>query len=1096
MKAVARRNVCIIIVFILYCIFVWFFSSQIRDVEIMVSTSESTNDGTVVQIFWNAGEGYNAENSLQLEIMDAQGSMIISQEIVEGIISCRWDPTNVQRDIVYTSIWINGNKVELSEFASWIESTEQCTVQIKKEGNSTELNIMVYGNDPQFFMGQGFTENIRKATSLPTQTKGLLTLIGLVGTAIGIFFKEIVKGIRWCLKRIEEKFGNVARSHPVCLTICCILLLAIMVIFVMNQYLFGTKRFLFIDAADSYYQTYPNLLNTARNIEKGLIYGGFNFCKGLGSGLGIIKPTLANWVAYFGTENVAYLMGFSQTIKMLLAGMFFYGFIRVKGKEKWYSVVLALGYVFCGHMSICASWESYPNEVVLLAMWLLCFELWFQRKDFRWLPLATALFFYHFGTGYYLILYLVLLPTYVLFRYVTERKVSKKGCLIAGGIVGVGAIGYLLVTDFSIIQLVYSTMASERVQTTINSTDWSMESFYLDFSLLPRIFGRTVGTSILGIIGNNYVNDYWNFLEDPTFYCGIMVLLLIPLAFSMMNWKMRVWYGLVYAVAVVYCLSEPLRTIINGFSGVTFKLSSFWIIVMMILTVAQIDWSEIREKQKEKRSFIICTVTALLLFWATYQLPTVIDVSQKELNISLCFIVLEYIGISFLLFVKRFKYCIRLLVLMVVCIETTIITYPIYNERLTADGTEYMDDTIKAVEQIKKMEGDSFYRIDKQYVSAQICDSLAQDYYGTAFYVGGTGMGNAMTAFYTDMGLPLFNKNRMAWGTSSYDGVQTILGIKYALSKGDGIANYGYHKIGMVGDVSIYKNEYAMPMGFVYNCAIEQDTFEKLDSKQRQQVLLKACLVENGSSVLPLISDEKLAELDKTEELFRQYEIPFESSENYSFVFEPTAENEMLAVKISFDKTGRGSLCYSTEDGKTNSMLILQEECDTGQIFEIVESGVNRIWSDSSNWAEITDLHIAQIPKSEYYALFEQDIARLKESAVEVTSYTENSIIGNFEAKEDGMLYLPIPSGGWQVFIDGELQNIQTINDAFIGVYVSAGSHTLEVLYPTGTFWSVYGKDIIVLIGCIGIIILGNIWFYAKRRGINNERDINSSTGI
>lgn len=1093
-----KKNGIVLILLFIFCVGVITFQKPIYDVEITINTVETSNKGYVVQIFWDDGNGYTAENSTLTEITSGVGTLHLSKDIVEGSVAYRLDPAHGEQDIAYESIYVNGEELLVSDFWSYISAVEQTEIYLETTNDGEQLQFDVQGNDSQLYMNDSFREYVCQASKLSDDEKTTMIFVGVLIAFVFIFYKEIWQVIQFLLEKGNFLSEQIAKLPLRWRTLIAITVLLLAALIVMNQYLLGNQFFIFRDATDSYYQTYPQLINDSRYIEKGLIYGAYNFSQGIGADQGYIKLNLANWVAYFGEENVAYLMGISQMLKIFFSGLFFYGFMRIRGKEQWYSVVLALGYAFCGHMVIRSSWYNYPNEVMLLAFWLFCFELWFQKKDFRWIPLATFVFFYHYSTGYYQVIYIAILAIYVVFRYITERKVNIKACLLTGGIIGVGALCYLFFTDFAIVNMVIRTLASDRAQETISNTDWNLEAFLLDFSLLPRSFGRTVGVSSLGIIGKDYVNEYWNSLEDPTFYCGLVILLLIPLAFSMMNIKKKIWYGIAYAGAIVYCFSEPLRVILNGFSGVTYKLSSFWIILIMLLTVAQIDWNEIHAQKKERRSFVICTVTVLALILAMYKLPMVIDVVQEALNVSICFVILEYIAVSLLLLKKDLNYCAKVFLVLLVYSEVVMLAYPVYNDRATVDGSEYTDNTVEAVAKIKEIEGDSFYRIDKQYESVQMCDSLAQDYYGTAFYIGGMGPGNEIASFYNDLRLPIFSKNRMAWGTSSYDGVQAVLGIKYALTKDDSIANYGYTKIGEAGDVDIYENENAIPMGFVYNYAIERSAFEKLDSKQRQQVLLRACLVEDGSDGLPMLSNEILEELELTEALFEKYEISYESAENYSFVFEPTTEDEMLAVKIIFDKTGRGNLCYSTEDGTSNSMLILQEDSDTGQIFEIAENNVSCIWSNSPNWAEITSLRIAKIPKAEYYAAYEQDIDNLKKSAVEIINFEDNYLKGCFSTETDGMLYLPVPNNsGWLVYVDGKIQERQTINDAFMGISVSAGEHIIELLYLAGTFQYVYGNDIKCLLGCAIVIALGSIWFYTKRkRGLNHERNISSSTSI
>ena len=1095
-KWVTKKNGIVLILLFVFTIGVITFQKPIYDVEITINVPEGTSNGGVVQLFWDAGSGYNAENSCLVEIVNTTGTLSLPKEIVENIVAYRLDPIHCEQDIVYESIYVNEEELPASDFFNYIGSAVQTEVYLEEfqNNNGEQLRFDVQGNDSQLYLNETFKEYMIQAARLSGEEKATMISIATIIALVIIFYKEILQAISFFVEKAERVSEQVLNIQPKWRTLILIIAIGAVAFIVMNQYIIGDKRFLFTDASDSYFQTYPSLVSAAKYIEKGLVYDAFNFSKGIGTSQGMIKLSLTNWVSWFGEDAVAYLMGFSQLLKMFLSGVCFYGFLRIKGTERWYSVILSLGYAFCGHMAVRAAWSSYPNEVLLVAVWLLAFECWFQRKDFRWLPIATFLIFYHYNSGYHYILYLLFLPAYVLFRYITERKIKWKtvGISILG--MGIAVVVYLYATKFSVFNQIFTALQSDRVREVLGKTDWSVSNLALDFDLLPRIFGRTVGLSVLGIIRNNYVEEYWNFLEDPTFFCGITVLLLIPIAFYSMKWKQRVLYFMVYVVGLVYCLSEPLRTVVNGFSGVTFKQSSFWIILIMLATVSHIDFRKLKAEQKGKICFTLLSVTTVLLWAATYALPNIIECSESEWKYALIFILLEYICFGIYLLRDDVTYLMKCVLVLLVCVETICVSYPVYNNRSTDDGSSYEDETLSALEEIAEREGDSFYRVDKQFISVDSCDAMVQDYYGTAFYIGGTGIDGRIANFYSDLGLPIYSMNRRSWGISGYNDAQNILGIKYALTDLDYVGHYGYTKVGEVDGISIYENEYAMPMGFVYQYAIERSTFEKLNNKQRQQILYKACLVEDGLATIPLLDEESLSEVDRSQQLFDKYEITYEPLNDNEFMIETSTEDEVIVVSATFNKSGSAYLYYDTEDGKEGTMRIQKEIEPTGQIFEIVVSDVNSIGFTS---AGITDLRIAKIPKEEYYADFERDMGKLKESAVKVTHFEDNLIEGEFYTEEAGILYLTLPSPNWQIYIDGEKQDNHIVNDAFLGINVEAGSHSLRAVYVTLNFDILYGKDVKMLMGCFAIFIGGTIWMHKKRkRGMINEGNISSSTSI
>lgn len=1074
MKKSVYRNIGIICILILFCVGVWNYSRPIHEAaDIVISTDRSETNGPVLRLYWDEGEGLNIDQTVSSEFIHLKAQLALPSEAIDKAVGYRFDPINVDEDIAITGITINGRTLDLETFAAWVSNYDQVSFGIVLDENSglKKLQFDVQGEDSQLYMSDAFADYLRHSIRMRTRVKLLLTGIAFLLAIAGIFYKEVYHIGKQVTGQINAFLLSDQKNNKRILLMLAFGTLAVVIFVVMHQYIFGQKFFVFSDkAGDSYYQTYPQLLYYARCIRDN-IYQGYNFTTGIGMGAnGAPTISIGNWVCYFGPENVAYLMGISQVLKMFLAGVFFYGFMRLKGTSQWYSIILAMGFAFCGHMTMRASWENYPNEVLLFAIWLYTFELLFQKKDVRWILLSTTFFIYNFGGEYYIILYTVLMTAYAIFRYITERKVNFLPILIVMGVLAIGLCVYLKTSGRLVLNSILTSLQSDRFQNGFSSIEWSLHAFLPDFSNFWTVFARTVGLYTLGLIT----------LADPVYYCGIFVLILLPIAFYLQDRKNKICYAIVLVIATIYTFSTQLRFIANGCADNGYKLNSFWISIFLLLLVSKIDWEILRKDAKKKKAaLILCVVTGMILLIAINQMSNTLEVSEKDVRISTIFVIIECVAICLLLLVRNLKGICQALLVLCVAVEVGMIAYPIYNNRVTEDGSAYLEDgTIAVIEELQERD-DGFYRIDKKY-SILFSDSIAQGYNGTACYVGGTGIGDGIRRFYQDLGLAQ-NPLRI-YGTSSYNELEELLGVKYALTTQNNVQNYGFVKEFTSNGIDVYRNENAVTYGFVYRNVIERSRFEQLSYKERQQVLLEAALVEDGSSNLPKISEERLREIhEQNFDLFEQYRISEEE-----LLENPLKENEMLAVKLEFANQNQGisRLYYGTEDGESGSQLIMLQDFAIGQVFEITNTGVNQVWVEG--WADLYKIELSKLPKDVYFANYERQIAGLQKNAVQAVSYNsaDNHLIGRFVAEEDGILYLPIPSGsGFQIYIDGEYQEQFTINDCFIGINVTKGTHELEYIYPDhGTMWDRYQYWLKRFELVIAAMVIITVAMYCKKK--------------
>jgi hypothetical protein len=78
---------------------------------------------------------------------------------------------------------------------------------------------------------------------------------------------------------------------------------------------------------------------------------------------------------------------------------------------------------------------------------------------------------------------------------------------------------------------------------------------------------------------------------------------------------------------------------------------------------------------------------------------------------------------------------------------------------------------------------------------------------------------------------------------------------------------------------------------------------------------------------------------------------------------------------------------------------------------------------------------------------------KLSESLLDVEVFEDTYVKGTIEAKEDGVMMTSIPAkDGFTVYVDGEETDFEAIGNAFIGIPLKAGTHTVEFKYMTPYF--------------------------------------------
>lgn len=1026
------------------------FVPRISDYSLRIELRQDRTGYNTQLYWWDMGEEYTQEQSFMTLIDGRQ----IQLQLQKGMLG--WNK-GWRLDIIDANL-----QVGITEFALYegqekrkvISADDLVEYTVKRDGvedtysTGEDFVIKPLCEDPSVNFGTNvsrvFVRHIVLHYLLDMAVVGCLIFLAV--------FVDKLPGIRriygWIWKRMDnDKWAFLGFA----------LLLGVVIFCLFHDFITGDKVFVY--KGDSFYQTYAQLTHTADRIAAGEWGKGYTFFESLGNAEEPIVLTLKNLCALFGREYLAYTMGIAQMVKILLAGLFFYCFLRRLGTGKSGSSLLGMGYACSSYLIARGMWQNYPNEAVLFALWLFGFECFRSKRKYLLFLIINVLCYWNYN-GYNVVFYTAVCIAYIIFRYVSEsdgtadKKRTVKCVLNAVFLMFGGAAVSAAAWFPSLREMIGSSRVSQGAESIGRLTS------VMDFTGIDgyrTLFYRLIGNDILGILDDTYVGA-GNWLEDPVYYCGILTVLAVPLGLYVMDKKKRKWYVLPFASIVIYNVWGFVRYIANGFAGTGWKLSSLWIIVLLMI-VAAAAWQDMEALEVKKIKPVLILTNLVIMMLSVVFIKKGIQLLYLAVSLFFC------IWLSVLLYRIRGeqdetrKRYLKYMLLVVSSLEIICSSYRVVNNKavLNSEVLEqkvfYNDATADLLSSVE--DENDFYRVDKQFVSTSYCDSLYQRYKGTASYIGGVGDNEYTVQFYDAMGLP--ELQHVQKGTQNNTIVDALLNVRYVLTKNSVVNTYGLRPLAEDEDIRLYENDHALPFGYTYDAYIKQSDFDQYAAIDRRSIMLSRCVLadEEAAEVSVGIAEDNSHDvfLNRWEEYGSECEM-----EEDSVIFKGLEEGEALVLRIRVKgQETTWAVGYYMQDGaavgKFDVRIINGEE---EYFIECLAAGIDgvKILSNGRGPYEITEAEAYRIPQEEYYADYVQQIGERREGSLTITDYQEESIEGIAKMHRDGIMVFTIPyDKGWTVYVDGSRQNLLHCNVGFMGIELTEGTHEISIKYQG------YGAD-------------------------------------
>lgn len=808
---------------------------------------------------------------------------------------------------------------------------------------------------------------------------------------------------------------------------------------------FGKNSFMY---SDMYHQYIPFLTEFWRKLHAGESLA-FSWNVGLGSNfLAIYAYYLASpvyWLSILVPEGfLIEFMSYLVVVKIGLCGLTFAYFLSRKFATKDLRIVwFAVSYAMSGYIAA-YNWNHMWLDCLYLApliIWGLEELVKNGRCRLYCLTLTVCIF-----TNYYLsILLCIFLVLYFLMQLFTSGlTLRKKGravvnfgvsSLLAGGMAAVLLLPVALAmmnSDF------HGGSFPKQIEVYFNA----LEVFARHTVMLPVERGL----------------DHW-----PNLYCGVLFFVLIPvyLFHKGILFKEKLGKSLLLTIMVLSFSVNVLNYIWHGLNypnSLPARHSFLYIFVILTMCFEAVY----RDKENGKWNRIAGVIAGVLLLVAIGVFVATDGVTVKVMLSTWIFLA-GYL-VMWLLFEKGVgvkantgitrerlrKYGIWAVLLLV----TVEVTLNMEHTSITpVQRTYYLNkkENYQNLMAIADADSDGFYRMDSM---AQMCknDGTLVGYASVSAF--SSGLNGAVEDYYDKLGMGSNKVSYYYQGATPF--TAALLGVKYTVSEEEGMDTGLYEYMGVSGDLYLYRNKYTLPVGFL------------LTGPQKE--ILESNIAADISNPL-YTQSEIVRELCGAEGMFIALESTDVNKETGKITVSVTADSHIYGL-LSKDPEGVISL---TRGEEVTELKKISRKC----ILDLGWYAKGETFTISSDMQEELFLRLFCLdtePLTEVTAL-------LGRQPFVIQSYTETSLNGTIEAKEEGYLVISVPyESGWTVKVDGMETEAEKFADTMLAIPLNAGSHKVELDY------SLPGAGIGLVVSLISLLLFGVIYMRKKKEN-REERE-------
>lgn len=854
-----------------------------------------------------------------------------------------------------------------------------------------------------------------------------------------------------------------------------------------------------ISSVDGVTQHYT-LFRYVRSVVRDLLAGnGFKMVNlQLGQGLDVIGT-----LSYYGLLDPVNLLaacvpdaamewayGAAILLRIYLAGLFFLLYLRkIRLKDDWALPIAALMYAFCGYYTKATLRHPYfADGGIYLALLLIATERLFAQRKWLMFTLVAALMLV--ANYYFAFQTTLLVVAYILVRLIGRlkrcgvRRCAEDGFALAGAYL----LGVALSAVF-FLPILRAFMNNARIGAVGGYTD-SLIHYSLSYYL----------SLVLYFCAPYLTSDAW-MIENlcPLALFSLMVLFMRQRGKEELRVAEDFPVGQLRACVLLVALFACVPAFGRLFNGWGYA-SNRWCYGFAFAMCVTVAWAmprlfSLQGRAKRPLLWLSLAFAALLLAAGVVLRELFLLAGAATVSVfALFFACKDRVAHIRPEAEKRLLAALTLACCVLYCWT---LYAPIDRGLSKEYGVGGLDVRIanETAAVAGALDGDGFFRVDTGRNTA--CHQIMQDYCDPSYYW--SVIPNEMYRYYSAMGVSTLTKAFQLYGLGGSSALNALASVACSV-RGPGeneVVPYGFEEAQSVtqddGDVvAVYRNRYALPLGYVYHNSVDPAAFEEMNPVDRQAALMCGALLEGGDCGLPAISDApraKSLEWNVAEASGVRLEDGCIAAEaggtlRLHFAGEPDSETFLViegAVNDDADFETDVRMQISSAAGE-NSAVVLHRSSNF--IFPQQWISICLGYSDEG-LAECTlrfersgrfrfdSIHLYSLPMAGYRAAAEA----LQSEGLRDVEIENNRIRGSVETGAPGVLQISVPYGdGWSVKVDGEQREVLHSGGMYMGVYLDAGTHQVEWTYCTP------GLKVGAVISCAAALFAAALWLLQRHR--------------
>ena len=804
---------------------------------------------------------------------------------------------------------------------------------------------------------------------------------------------------------------------------------------------------------------------------------------------------------FVSPKNTETMYDFMILLRMYLAGITFIMYARKMKKRSYGTVIGALVYVFSGFcFRLGLRHPFFINPMIYFPLLCLGIEKIYQRERpyvFIFAVCVSAMSNYYFL--YMLTIFVVIYAWIRFYKYTEENKMKNF---------------FLTILKFGIYYTLGIAMAAVILLPSVigflgngrygNGVDWKSLIVY------PGKYYLLFIENFIGY-GNMGSNTNAGYLP----IVGIVVL------FTLFSQRMKhKKYRVAFIASIIALILPIFGYAFNGFSYANNRWAFALSFIVALLTAEMYPRLFVMSKRQQigiGAGIIIYTVFCIIVNASGEEI-----LKNKGIMAACGLIVVFYI---LLLIFQRLGYdtqkrIVRVSMAILLLISVGVHGYYRFDPKGYAYTQEFMDQgqayrTLKEdnIRMLSKVNDPSVYRVHaegyryKNYGLINHLNTISGYYSITAKCVTDTIKG------YDTLGMQYADKYK---GVDQRLGLLSLAGVKYITvahnsqvakdvsSKGD--VPYGVEKQSKKGNITLYKNKYALPFAYAYDSYMTEQQYEQLNGIGKEQAMLAQIILNQHPTDKEIQHNEQRNDPDIQTISLPETRISSPKGKKYADITVPVEKDKETYLYFKNlvyhgKKNGDDNFILTGRKG-TKGILVtqnnVQQKIHIQSTFNPYYFGrkdyivkINHQTSKAKEKVrlnflspgeyEFDDISLITVPKKDVLARLKER----KENSMKQIQYEGNHFRGVYHAKKDQILCVTIPySKGWKATVNGNRTKIYKANGMFMGIIMKKGTQSVKLDYETP------GLKIgawISLVAWIGLGIYG-LYFEKYRKKLLNQR--------